>query len=182
MLKLPPQFVRELENVDRKSFGLLEIQSAGVSDEATTEADWGANILASNVDYTSTPPAAGDVMLSTDSGYHDGATSYPNSDISTALDTTGTPHYAQVDDWNDTSDYLSFSGTAPFSVSDHFGVDIATLKGMIPDTASIYSVVVKGYVNATTAYGGATVGIRINGSDYFTAKTPPSDLYSVERE
>ncbi|MDF1537251.1 MAG: hypothetical protein P1S46_12330, partial [bacterium] len=68
MLALPPKFLTELENADRQPFALLQIDSAGVSDEATTEAHWGANVSAANVDYTSTPPAAGDVTLAQNTG------------------------------------------------------------------------------------------------------------------
>ncbi len=54
MIALPPKFLTELEKAGRQPFALLEIEGAGQSDEATTEAHWGAATSESNVDYDST--------------------------------------------------------------------------------------------------------------------------------
>jgi hypothetical protein len=62
MLTLPASFKSELLKKNRPSY-IIKMVESELQAEQTTQTDWAANSGALNVDYTPTPPTAGDVEL-----------------------------------------------------------------------------------------------------------------------
>ncbi len=63
MLTLPSKFSEENKKADKVPAILVKLLNQEISNEQTTQADWAANSLNSNVDWTPSPPASGDVIL-----------------------------------------------------------------------------------------------------------------------
>ena len=63
-LSANPNFQEQLDNGGKPAI-IVHVQEDVVEAEKTLEADWAANTAESNVDYTSSPPNAGDVILAT---------------------------------------------------------------------------------------------------------------------
>lgn len=117
MLILPGKFRRELEKAWRQPFALATIEGAGVSDEATSEADWspaGKQVQALGVDWDSTPapPQAGDVILASDEtpgGENTVGPLYPSADYENTMDQGG--GWDDVNDPESDSNYVYTNGT-----------------------------------------------------------------------
>jgi hypothetical protein len=62
MLTLPANFKSELLKKNQPSY-IIKMVESELQSEETSQSDWAANSGALNVDYTPTPPAAGDVAL-----------------------------------------------------------------------------------------------------------------------
>lgn len=65
MLTFPAKFEAELNRAGHVPSYILKLLESEMFNEQTLQADWTANSGESNVDYTPTPPAAGDVILGT---------------------------------------------------------------------------------------------------------------------
>ena len=115
MLKnLSPRFIEELGSPNPQPFAILEIQSRGVADEATSQADWettGKQIAggSSNVDYNQAgisdpPPQDGDVILAATANEQDQGPVYPTDETS-STEVTGT--WSDVDAPESDANFLS---------------------------------------------------------------------------
>jgi len=63
MITLPSKFATENAKADKAPAVIVKLLESELSNEQTTQADWTANVSESNVDYTPSPPDAGDVIL-----------------------------------------------------------------------------------------------------------------------
>ena len=160
MLKnLSPRFIEELESPDPQPFAILEIQSKGQSDEATTEAHWTANISESNVDYDSTPlpPEAGNVILAAAAGVSS-VKFLPDTDgemTGVVNGVPGAPHsapyYQYIDDpigAHDGDTTYNFNSSGVDGNGQRFIYSSGYLSS-IPEGATINKVRVAGYIEFT---------------------------------
>ena len=173
MIALPPKFLTELEKAGRKPFALLEIEGAGQSDEATTEAHWGAATSESNVDYTSSPlpPPTGDVIIAAAAGTTTTANVVPTGDGSTIdADQPVSNVWANVDDDPHDSDTTRLRNVAGGQKYNLFTFVTNGIASLVPDSIHIEKVTVglvsrKDDVTDYTEYG----VLRIGGADYSSA-------------
>jgi len=138
MISVSKKTLDQLKKPGRKSFALLKVYARGESSEVTSETDWGNNAGEDDVDYTSSPPEAGTVILAADAG------------VTEDYDFFGeTLEYERWDKTTNAVDYLSDSsddtyvydkdvGTEDHQL--HFGIDGATLMAAIPESATINSI------------------------------------------
>lgn len=143
MLKnLSPRFIEELGSPNPQPFAILEIEGAGVSDEATTEAHWTANEAESNVDYDSTPPPpdSGNVILAVDTGGStatSASSGYPTSTISNEWDSGD---HDSVNNASDASYLEENSGSSTEDNKFWGALNIAAVISETPDNAYIVNV------------------------------------------
>lgn len=178
MLKnLSPRFIEELGSPNPQPFAILEIQSKGQSDEATTEAHWTANIPGgtSNVDYTSPPPNTGDVILAATAA--ENTTTTKNPPTSNIENTWGAGDYTDIDEWpvaNDGNFLRTFRASIGTSSPDFIGAiaatDLNNLIAEIPDNAQIKAVNIlcRGRWDSNPPSGATTLEgrIRIDGVNH----------------
>ncbi len=182
MLSLPPQFQRELENIARKPFSFLEIQSAGQSAEITSEADWGTATSESQVDYTPTPPDnPGDVVLAADTTTTDTPAIYGTTDESGSGqgyvgDSAG---YLCVDDPvgspDENTTYVYLLSTGNYYMAGGLLTDILAA---VPENDEIVSVTVHSRMYLIGGSGGHYLRLGYNGSDYQSAYQGITNSYA----
>lgn len=149
MLTLPEKFTAENAKDHNEPALIVEMQKGVIASDQTTQADWAANTGESNVDYTPTPPDAGDVILEKETGCpwtelalsggtpsirrnHSGIAYNGNLYVFGGLD-AGTPATYYNDLWkydvgSDAWSQLSPSGSLP---SARFGHSAVTYGGKI---------------------------------------------------
>lgn len=161
MLALPPKFLQQLENADRQPFALLQINSTGIIDEATSEAEWGANTSESNVDYTPTPPESGDVILAVDTGENTTSAAYPDSDVTNEFDSG---NWDSVNSPESDATYLNHN-TVGSVVITFFGT-YETIDD-IPDNASIKQITITVRAVEDTNNVDVYIGYKYGGTTYW---------------
>jgi hypothetical protein len=181
LTNLSPRFIEELGSPNPQPFAILEIEGAGQSDEATTEAHWTANIPGgtSNVEYDSTPGPpenSGDVVLTSAGGNTDGSNIPPTDDLETGGTVTG--DYTDVDEQpapND-GDFIQLSTSSAFWTGT---VHVSSIQGSIPRNAKIYSVKLISRVNTGAAWSNR---IKVNGTYYTDAQAATGSFTTITSE
>lgn len=175
-LPLPPKFERAIEKSHSYIFAYLEIDAIGVSDEASSLAEWEAKITgSSDVDYNasggSPPPADGDVIL-----------------IPTASELTTDPVYPKADHTNEWESGDFDDVNAPESdanyvrddqLADGAKIYLGVLETIdIPRYATIKEFVITVRARENAGDDGWDVGYRYAGTNYWTSKSSPGGSFA----
>lgn len=175
MQTLPYKFLQEAEQAENHPFALLQIDSRGQSAEATSEADWGGATSESNVDYTSTPPDAGDVILAEDPAVINITTSHC-SPVSETYNSFLGGTWSDIDEYptaNDADRLITANSTGGQTSYFTGAIDnIQDLINEIPINAHIFSIYIisRDYWDGISATNGQfRAGIKIAGVNYWTA-------------